>query len=253
MSVELPDSIIGAYLEYFDEITKALESDPDRKETALILARFLRSEYSFDILRVLAQTDSIHKEICFILKGFEPRNVGFFFKALTVEELILAVKFYVISWATLFDMLAGLINKVFDLGFADADVKFDVIRRNKHVLNSDLPAIFEKYGKALNMKEVKRHRNEIVHRGRIMDEEVKIFYEAQSVLHAQRYSFLRSNHISEEEYKKESAEQTKILFELASRKKSECEAHYKATLGMVADVLRFLGRRAIELYKAKAI
>lgn len=249
MSLELPYSIIG---EYFDAITKGLESDTDRKEAALLVKQVLSGEYSFNILTLLAQIDSLHKEFRTIFNGFEPRNVGFF-KALTVEKLILSVKFYVISWTTLVDMLGGLINKVFNLGFADPDVKFDLILRNKHVLNSDLPAIFKKYSKALDMKAVKRHRNEIVHRGRIMDEEIKSFYEAQNVLHANRYSLLKSNRISEEEYRKESARQTKILFELASRKKATYEAHYKTTLEMIAEALNSLGRKAIELYKAKAI
>lgn len=250
MSNELPDSIIG---EYFDAITKALESATDRKEIAILLAKqVLSGEYGFDILRSLVQIDSLHKEIRIVLRGFEPRNVGLF-KALTVEELILSVKFYVISWTTLLDMLAGLVNKVFNLGFADTDVKFDLILRNKHVVTSDLPAIFKNYSKALDMKAVKHHRNEIVHRGRIMDEEVKNSYEAQNVLHAKRYSLLRSNHISEDEYKKECAKQTEILFELALRKKATYEAHYKTTVKMIAEALSSLGQKAIELHKPNAI
>lgn len=249
MSNGLPDSIIG---EYFNAIAKALESATYGKETAILFRRGLGGEHGFDSLRSLVQIDSLHKEIRIVLRGFEPRNVGFF-KALIVEELILSVKFYVISWTTLLDMLAGLVNKVFNLGFADTDVKFDLILRNKHVVTSDLPAIFKKYSKALDMKAVKRHRNEIVHRGRIMDEEVKNFYEAQNVLRAKRYSLLKSNHISEEEYKKECAKQTEILFELASREKATYEAHYNTTVEMIAEVLSSLGQKAIELHKPKAI
>jgi len=251
MSVDLPNSIIG---EYFDAITKTLESNTDRKETAILFRQLLLSkEYGFSILMSLAEIDSLHKEIRIIFRGFEPRNVGLFMKALTVEDLILSVKFYVISWTTLLDMLAALISKVFNLGFADSDVKFGLILRNKHVLNSDLPAIFKKYSKALDITALKRHRNEIVHRGKIMDEEVKSHYKAKNILDAERYSLLRSAHISEEEYKKESARQIEVLFDLASRKKATYEAHYKTTLEMIAEVLDSLGRKAVELHKPKAI
>jgi len=142
MSNELPYSIIG---EYFDAITKTLDAEPNRKEVPLLVKQVLSGEYSRDILMSLAQIDSLHKEVRIILRDFEPRSLGFF-KALTVEHLILSVKFYVISWTTLADMVAALINKVFDLGFTDADVKFDPILRNKHVLNSELPGIFSRRG-----------------------------------------------------------------------------------------------------------
>ncbi len=252
MSAELPYSIIGAY---FNEHTKALENDPNGRETALLFEESLGSEYSLDILNLLAQVDSLHKEIGIILKEFESRDVRFFRKDLTVEQLILSVKFYVTSWTTLTDMVAALINKVFDLGFADADVKFDLILRNKHVLNSELPAIFKKYTKSLDIKGMKRHRNEIVHRGSIMDEEIQTLYENQNAIHAKRYSILsilRTDRMTEEEYKQESTKQAEMLFELALRKRAMYEAHYKTTLEMVAEVLRSLGRKAIKLYKAKA-
>ena len=149
-------------------------------------------------------------------------------------------------------MVAALVNKVFNLVFAPADVKFDLIRRNKHIVNSELPAIFKKYSTVLDVNTMKRHRNEIVHRGRIIDEEVKSLYEAKNSLNAKRYSLLKSTHIADEEYKSESAKQTKLLFDLASRKKSKYEAHYKTTLEMIAEVLISLGQKAVELQRPKA-
>jgi hypothetical protein len=250
MSVELPNSIIG---EYFHEITRLSESEPDRKQVAVLVMGLLTSEYFRDILKSLAEIDSLHKEIRIILKEFEPRNVGLFLKFLTIEQLILSIKFYVTSWTTLTDMVAALINKVFNLGFADADVKLDLILRNKHVVNSELPAIFRKYINPLDIKKMKRQRNEIIHRGKIGDEEVQTLYENQNILHAKRYSILEANKMPEEEYKQQIAKQTKILFELALHKQAMYEAHYKTTLEMVAEVLGSLGRKAIELYKANKI
>lgn len=246
MSVQLPSTITS---NYFEEWDKLLNCVPDRSEATLWL---LRNEYSFDILGFLAQIDSLHREICIILREFEARSYGLF-KFITIEQLMLNVKFYVISWTTLTDMIAALINRVFNLGFADGDVKFDLVLRNKHVQKSQLPTIFEKYKKSLDIKHVKRHRNEIVHRGRIIDEEIVTFYKNQNVLHASRYSLLRTSHISEEEYKKETAKQAEILFELASRRKAFYEAHYKSTLEMVAEVLASLAQKAYEQYKTRAI
>jgi hypothetical protein len=148
-------------------------------------------------------------------------------------------------------MVAALINKVFDLGLADADVKLDLVLRNKHVMNSQLPGIFKKYTNPLDIKKMKRQRNEIIHRGRVKDEEVETFYENQNVLHAKRYSILNTNKISEEEYKQETAKQTRMLLDLASRKQAAYEAHYKTTLEMVAEVLSSLGRKATELSKTR--
>ena len=249
MNVDLPDLVTA---KYFDALVEALEIQADKRGTVETVRQALGADCGFDILMSLSQIQSHHNEILIVLSGFDGRTLGLV-KALMVEELILSIKFYVISWATLVDMLSGLINKAFNLGLADIDVKFDRILRNKHVLNSDLPAIFEKHSKALDMKAVKHHRNEIVHRGKIVDKEVNDFWDAQNVLRAKRYSLLRSNHISEEEYKKESAGQTEILFELASRKKATYKAHYKATLEMIAEVLSSLGRKAVELQKPKTI
>lgn len=101
---------------------------------------------------LLAQIENLHKEICVVLNDFEPRPVGLFFKWLTIEQLILNVKLYVISWTTLIDMLAGLINKVFNLGLASIDVKLDSVLRNEHVLRSEIPAIFNKHRKAMTFR-----------------------------------------------------------------------------------------------------
>src|SRR5258705_5223914 len=42
-------------------------------------------------------------------------------------------KTYLIGWVTLSDVVAGLLNEVFDLGYAERDVSLSVVLRNKHV------------------------------------------------------------------------------------------------------------------------
>ena len=177
------------------------------------------------------EIDSLHKEIRIILRDFEPRNIGLFLKVLTIEQLILSIKFYVTSWTTLIDMVAALVNEVFNLGFAAKDVKFDLIRRNKHVVNSELPTIFKKYSAVLDMDRMKHHRNEIVHRGKIIDEEVRSLYEAKNILNAKRYSLLKSTHISEEEYKSESAKQSRIIVRSSVTQKSQIRSSLQGYVG----------------------
>ena len=199
----------------------------------------------------LAEIDSVHREICLALNDFSPRPMGLF-KYLTVEQLTIALKLYLIAWATLLDMLAGLINKSFGLGFADRDVNFDLLLRNQHVQNSELPVVFKRHAERLDLKKFKQHRNEIVHRGKILDAEIKTAHVNRNILDSKRYSLLSQTNISDEEYKKESAEQTKQLFELAAQKKEFYEAHYRLTLEMVSELLVVLAKKTVETCKARS-
>jgi hypothetical protein len=235
MPLQLPSSIISAY---FDEaIDKQFPGEAERIAKAMVIGDRAR-----ETLILLSQIDNLHKEICIVLNDFEGRPVGFL-KWLTIEQLILNVKMYVISWTTLIDMLAALINKVFNLSLATIDVNLDRILRNEHVVKSEIPAIFNKHRKIIDVQNVKRHRNEIVHRGRILDDEIQALYEKRNVLESNRYSPLTRNKISEDEYKEEQAKQTKMLFELASSKQATYGAHYTATLSMFTEMLASLARK----------
>lgn len=68
MAAGLPSSIIGSY---FNGMTEILEAE---RFSAQFAITFLRSDYSFNILRLLAELDGLHHEICIILKDFEPRG-----------------------------------------------------------------------------------------------------------------------------------------------------------------------------------
>ena len=239
---KFPYSIIGPY---FDALGRNL-AGLDGKHVKAIFSRV----FSSDMIWSLAETDSVHREICLALSDFSPRPMGLF-KYLTVEQLTIALKLYVIAWVTLLDMLAGLINKSFDLGFADRDVNFDLLLRNQHVQNSEL-LVFKKHAERLDLKKFKQHRNEIVHRGKILDTEIKAAHVNRNVLDSKRYSLLNQTHISDEEYKKESAEQTAQLFELAAQKKDFYEAHYRMTLEMVSELLIVLAKKTVETSKARS-
>lgn len=242
---DLPYSIIGPFLETW---LQGCENFPDPLET---LKSGFRSGQLHDVAKSLAEIDTVHREICLALKDFAPRPVGLFSNVLTIEQIILALKLYVISWATLLDILAALINKTFDLGFANTDVTYDLILRNKHVQNSELPAMLRKYSGRLDRLNLKHHRNEIVHRGRILDKEIEAAHEDRKALVSSRYSFLNEKRISEEEYKKESEEQTKRLCELAAQKKDFYGGHYRVTLEMVSELLTILAKKSLDLHKMK--
>jgi hypothetical protein len=51
----------------------------------------------------------------------------------TFEELAAVLKVYVISWISLSDLLASLLNHVYDLGIADQDISLGTVLRNQHV------------------------------------------------------------------------------------------------------------------------
>jgi Cthe_2314-like HEPN len=152
-------------------------------------------------------------------------------------------KLYIISWFTLRDIIAALINKVFDLGIADADVKFDLVMRNKHIKNSDVSDIIKKYHKDLNIHEFTKHRNDIVHRGKTIDEELQSFYSGWRTLEGwNNLQGGKGHHLA-------LAKETQRLYPMVLRKHARYEAHYKATLQLIDEILACLGRRTIETYK----
>jgi hypothetical protein len=94
-------------------------------------------------------------------------------KLLTIEHLVIAMKLYVISWSTLRDLLASLVNAVFNLGIAGRDVKEHLVLHNSHVKSSRIPQIIQAYDNALLIKDLKRKRNDVVHRGSIPDDDIE--------------------------------------------------------------------------------
>jgi hypothetical protein len=94
-------------------------------------------------------------------------------KILTIEHLAIAMKLYVISWSTLRDLLASLVNAVFNLGIADRDVKEHLVLHNRHVQSSRIPQILQAYDNTLVIKDLKKKRNDVVHRGKIPDDDIE--------------------------------------------------------------------------------
>lgn len=227
---------------YFQVLVDSLENQkPLDPQKAMETIRIM---FLSPVALAIAELDALDLEVRAILEEMQPRPFGFF-RFITLEQLALTIKLYVISWSTLMDVIAGLINIVFDLGFMERDVQFDRIFRNEHVRKSQLPAIFEKHKKTLDWKRFKRLRNDIVHRGRLLDGELESLRDARNQLSARKYPSLLTQlpAMPEEEFKAESMKHMGSVIKLAEQRKSDYEAHYTATRALFADVLSELGRQ----------
>lgn len=94
-------------------------------------------------------------------------------KAETIPHAKVLLKMYRIAWVTLADVLASVINEVYELGYADRDIEFDRVLRNRNIQRTSIPAIFKKHRTELDYQTLSEERNDIVHRGRFDDPELR--------------------------------------------------------------------------------
>lgn len=91
-----------------------------------------------------------------------------------LQHIRVILKLYVTSWVTLSDVLANVINEVFELGYAAQDVELTAILRNRHVAETQIPAVIRKHRAALDHAGYARMRNDIVHRGRLEERDLDL-------------------------------------------------------------------------------
>jgi hypothetical protein len=115
------------------------------------------------------EINSLQDEIELILSRLGVASKGPFFSVFSIEELTVGLKFYLIAWSTMKDVMAMFINTVLDLGIAEKDVSFGMILRNEKVQKTNIPAICKKHAKPLKISYVDGARNDAVHRGKLMD------------------------------------------------------------------------------------
>jgi hypothetical protein len=247
------ESIVGAY---FAQLNKALESDKDAKQIALLFAHRLGSEYFLAILQTMSETDRLCREMESILNEFTGRDLHgtpFTGKLLTIEHLAIAMKLYVISWSTLRDLLASLVNAVFNLGIADRDVALHRVLRNADVQSSRIPQILQAYDNTLLIKDLQKKRNDVVHRGRIPDEDIERILTERNRIDSRRYSLLEQNPTSEEEHKRQISLLQQELRTLAQEKQDLWRKHHQQTIAMISEIAGELVLKTIDLYKEQAI
>lgn len=246
------EQTFSAVGEYFGELNRLMDASKDSKKVAHLIAYRLGSKYSMAIMSSLAEIDSLHKELCQILEDFAGRQAGFL-KYLTVDHLILLTKFYVVQWSTLTDMIASLINKTFNLGIAEKDISFGLIIRNKHVQQSDIRDILKNHSRDIEYDLFNKHRNEIVHRGKILDKDILDLKIEWNRLYSRKYSLFVDEKITDDEYEGASASLNKNTYSLAALKQTYYMNHYKKTLEVVAAMIRAMARKTIDLYEKDAI
>ncbi len=246
------EQAFSAVGQYFGKLNKLMDESEDSKKIAHLVADKLGSNYSMAIMRSLTEIDNLHKEICQVLDDFGGRQAGFF-KYLTVDHLILLIKFYVVQWSTLTDMMASLINTTFNLGIADKDISFGLVIRNQHVQHSDIIDILKSHSKDIEYDLFNKHRNEIVHRGKILDNDVLDLKIEWNRLYSKKYSFFVGTPISDDEYKAESASLNAKTSEIAASKQSYYRNHYQKTLKAVAEMIVAMACKTILLYEKDAI
>jgi hypothetical protein len=158
------------------------------------------SKHFLSVLGTITEMDRLYREMHSVLSEFTGRR-SLLFTVLTVEHLAMVMKLYVISWHTMLDLVARLVSVAFDLGIADRDVSMRLILNNDHVRSSRIPEILQAYEKALPMKDLRKRRNDAVHRGKIPDPDVEAMLKERNTIDSHRYSLLESKPISDEEHK----------------------------------------------------
>lgn len=240
MTPDLPYSISDGYFKAFHAAFDKCAGPVEREKIA---DKFFGRGRPLQTLLFLAQMDSLHREICLVLEDLAPRSLGFI-NLVTIEQLVINVKMYVISWMTLIDMLAGLINHVFNLGIAERDIKLEVILRDEHVASSGVSGIWKKYRSTIKFGEIRTRRNTIVHRGKIGDSGIQLLIEETNRLESRRFSLLTSSaRISDEEYKEARNNLYKRLVDLTSLKQAFYMEHYGVTLQLFSDMFDALARK----------
>jgi hypothetical protein len=242
------ESILGGY---FGQLSKIIESEDDPKHAAVWFFQQLGGTYFIAVLRVISEMEHLCRETKSVLNEFIGRDLVLV-RVLTVEHLAVSMKLYVISWSTLLDLLACLINVVFNLGIADRDVKMQLVLNNRHVQSSRIPQIIREYEKVSVIKDLKKKRNDLVHRGKIPDTDIEQILGERNRIDSRRYSILQMNQISEEEYKKQSSILQEKLSVLAKGKQELWREHHQQTITMLSEIGGELALKTIESYKQRS-
>lgn len=185
-------------------------------------------------------------------------QVNFLLQAKDYNEIVVAIKFYIIGWATLSDMLAKFINIAFDLGIDDKDLNITMVLRNSHIRETDLPQIIKSYSRKLQHGIYLKLRNDIVHRGILIDSDLEHIREQRdtfeltemlkgifSISDNQNHSSEFDNYMSDGKTRNInlSDEINCILKEYQTNKHSELAKHLADTVSMLDDIIKYISRR----------
>jgi hypothetical protein len=140
------------------------------------------------------------------------------------------------------DLMASLINTSLDLGIHENDLSFGMILRNQKVAKTDIPAICGRHSKTIDVSYTDKQRNDAIHRGKLLDNEINEFREKHNGLFSKRYSLLTPNSISEDDFKHELSELNTKLNELVQLKRAQYSEHFDRTLELNEELAKELAR-----------
>jgi hypothetical protein len=103
------------------------------------------------------------------------------------------------------------------------------------------------------IKDLKRKRNDVVHRGRIPDDDIEEILKERNTIDSRRYSLLEKNLISEEGHKRQRSLLQQNLRALAKEKQDLWRRHHQQTIAMISEISGELMLKTIDLYKKQAI
>lgn len=195
----------------------------------------------FDRIIAISEINGIEKEIETILDRLGTTNT-FLIKAYSIEELVIGVKHYLIAWSTLKDIMINLINVCFDLGIHETDLSHGIVMRNKKVKNSNIPDIIKSHQKSIDVQYTDKQRNDAIHRGKLLDDEINEFRSRYNKLFSRKYSLLNPEPISDDEFKEEHKKLNTEIKILSESKKKEYSEHYKKTMELNVDIAKELAK-----------
>lgn len=195
----------------------------------------------FERIIALTEVNEIEREIKTILDRLGTID-SFLIKSYSIEELVIGVKHYLIAWSTMKDLMVNLMNICFDLGIHETDLSYGVVMRNKKVKDSNIPKIVKAYQKSIDVKYTDKQRNDAIHRGKLLDDEINEFRARYNMLYSRKYGLLIPEPISDEEFKDEHKKLNAELKNLAESKKQEYFEHYESTMVLNLELAKELAK-----------
>lgn len=196
--------------------------------------------------------DLISEEITLILDRLGIASSGLI-TVYRLEELIIGMKGYYIAWGTLRDLMAKLISSGLDLELAEQDCSWGLVTRVEKVKRTKIPHIIERYNGLIKSKITNSARNNIAHRGRLTDPDIKSLQSEKYSIIDDRFGLLNAHHIEDEEYKTRMNQLHRKVAQVANAKRDELREHFEKTLAFYSEIGVELGIAAHRLLANKKI
>jgi len=234
-------SIFKAYSdELFRKINVNDELPKSIKENPAWGMRFVISN-----LAIAKEIDDIAREIESILNRLGKSHKTIL-TTYSIEELVLGVKYYLLAWSAMKDLMANFINISFDLGIHEKDINYGMMLRNEKIKNTDIPKIIKEHALRIDISNTDKQRNEVAHRGRLLDKDIVDFKSRYNRIYAERYSLLELSPISDAEYKEKIKVLDSELLPLVKQKREEYKTHFYNTMELNKSLAIVLAKVSVD-------